>query len=242
MNVLRNVFGVARYERTMLMRTTRFRVLGLIGISIPLFFGVVLSIAETQGELTGRSESLGLSAFIPFYFYTYIQTVLIAFVAGNFRANDTKAEVEEVIAARPLSTAELVVGKYLGVVEALTVLSLAVLTLNLAIQAAKISITGEPFLLTPYLAYFLLMTMPALIFMSAFTFSLGATLRNTTAVALVSIAYIIAVLFFLGTRYGGIFDFGAFFAPLYFSDMMGLGDVSRVLEFRVFYLAIGVAL
>ena len=88
MNILSNIFGVARYERIMLMRTTRFRILGLIGIGIPLFMGVVLSIAETQGELDDRAVSLGLSAFIPFYFYTYLQTVLIAFVAGNFRAAD----------------------------------------------------------------------------------------------------------------------------------------------------------
>lgn len=242
MNLLSNIFGVARYERIMLMRTTRFRALGVIGILIPLFFGVALAIAESQGELNDRASALGLSAFIPFYVFTYIQTVMIAFVAGNFRAADEQAGVEEVIAARPLSTAELVAGKYLGVVEALTILSGCVLGLTLVIQAAKISITGEPFLLTPYLAYFLLMTMPALIFMSALTFFLGAALRNTTAVALVSVAYIIAVLFFLGTRYGGIFDFGAFFAPLYFSDMLGLGDITRVLEIRVFYMALATAL
>ena len=45
MNLLSNIFGVARYERIMLMRTTRFRALGVIGILIPLFFGVVLAIA-----------------------------------------------------------------------------------------------------------------------------------------------------------------------------------------------------
>jgi len=242
MNVLSNVFGVARYERIMLMRTTRFRVLGLAGVVIPLGIGVALAILESMGQIGGRFAALGLSGFIPFYVYTYIQTVMIAFVAGNFRVADERAEVGEVIAARPLTTAELVAGKYIGVVQALTVVSLCVLGLTLAIQAGKLSITGEPFLLTPYLTYFLLMTMPALIFMSALTFCLGAMLRNTTAVALVSVAYIIAVLFFLGTRYGGIFDFGAFFAPLYFSDMLGLGDITRVLEIRVFYMALAVAL
>ena len=244
MNILRNIFGVARYERIMLMRTTRFRALGLIGISIPTAQGIGLAIAETQGWLAegGQMAALGLSGFMPFYMYTYFQTILIAFVAGNFRAVDERAGVEEVISSRPLTTTELVTGKYVGVVQALTTLSLCVLVLTLAIQAAKMSITGDPFLLTPYLAYFSLMTFPALIFMSALTFFLGATLRNTTATALVSIAYIIAVLFFLGTRYGGIFDFGAFFAPLYFSDMAGLGDVTRVLQIRVFYLTLSAAL
>lgn len=241
MSLLSNIFGVARYERMMLMRTTRFRALGLIGMGIPLFFGVGFAIAETLGDLEGGS-AFGLSAFIPFYFYTYVQTVVIAFVAGNFHAADTRAEVSEVIAARPLSTAELVLGKYLGVVEALAVLSLAVAGLILGIQAAKLSITGQPFLITPYLVYIFLMTLPGLIFMSALTFSLGAVLRNPTAVALVSIAYIIAVLFFLGTRYGGIFDFGAFFAPLFFSDMMGLGDLTRLLQIRAFYMVLAAGL
>jgi len=207
-----------------------------------VFFGIVLSIAESRGEIGEGASAFGLSAFIPFYFYTYIQTVVIAFVAGGFRAADEQAQVEEVIAARPLSTAELVLGKYLGVASSLTILSLAVASLTIGIQAAKISITGSPFAVTPYFAYFFLMTLPALIFMSALTFSLGAVLRNQTAVALVAIAYVIGVLFFLGTRYGGIFDFGAFFAPLFFSDMIGLGDITRILEIRLFYMALAAAL
>ena len=242
MSTLRNILGVARYERIMLMRTTRFRALGLIGVAIPVGFGVVLAIAEAHGDMPGNASAFGASAFIPFYFFTYVQTVLVAFVAGNFRAADEKAQIDEVIAARPLSTAELVVGKYVGVLQAMIALSLCVVVLTLAIQAAKISVTHEPFLVAPYFGYFFLMMLPALIFMSALTFSLGALLRNQTAVALVAIAYVITVLFFLGTRYGGIFDFGAFFAPLFYSDMVGLGDISRVLEIRFFYLALAAAL
>ena len=238
MTILRNILGVARYERIMLMRTTRFRALALIGIAIPIFFGVALSIAETMGQMSESTSVFGYSAFIPFYFFTYTQTILIAFVAGNFRAADEQAQVVEVIAARPLSTAELVIGKYVGIVEALVGLSTLVAALTIGIQAAKISILGTPFLLTPYLYYFFLMMLPALIFMSALTFSLGVILHNRTAVALVSIAYIIAVLFFLGTRYGGLFDFGAFFAPLFYSDMAGIGDISRLIEIRYFYLTI----
>ena len=41
MNTLRNILGVARYERIMLMRTTRFRILGLIGIGILGAYGAV---------------------------------------------------------------------------------------------------------------------------------------------------------------------------------------------------------
>ena len=77
MNLLSNIFGVARYERIMLMRTTRFRALGLAGVVIPLGIGLALAIPESMGATEGRFAALGLSGFIPFYVYTYIQTVMI---------------------------------------------------------------------------------------------------------------------------------------------------------------------
>ncbi len=242
MTALRNIISVAHYERIMLTRTTRFRFLGFVGIAIPMFFGVVLAIAETFGEITESASVFGLSAFVPFYFYTYAQTVLTAFVAGNFRAADDHAEVGEVIAVRPMSTAQIVLGKYLGVLQALAGLGALVALLTMAIQAAKLSIIDAPFILTPYFYYFFLMLLPALIFMSALTFSLGAIFRNRTVVALVSVAYVLAVLFYLGFQYDGLFDFGAFFAPLFYSDMLGVGDIGRLLQIRVMYLALSFAL
>ncbi len=236
MNAIKNILGVARYERKMLLRTTKFRILGGIGVAIPVLQGIGLAIAEANGIDFG--SVIGLGAYVPFYVYSYLQAVVIAFIVGDFRAADERAEIYEVVAARPISTAELVAGKYLGVVGALLTLSLGVLVLALAIQAAKISITKTPFTVKPYLIYLLLMNVPGLIFMSAMTFFLGALLRRQTAVTLVTIAYGLAVLFFLGRRYGGIYDFGAFFAPLFYSDLIGLGDVERVIDQRLFYLAL----
>ncbi len=240
MSALRNILGVARYERIMLMRTTRFRVVGIAGISLPIFMGVVLGILEARGLQS--STLFGLGAIIPFYAYSYLQAVVVAFLAGDVRAADERAHVYEVGAVRPLSTTELVVGKYFGVLQALTSLSLVVMLITMAIQGAKLSVMGTPFRLEPYLGYFFIMTLPALIYMAALTFFLGSLLRNRAAVALVVIAYIIGVIFFLGDRYGGIFDFGAFFAPIFYSDMLGFGDLTRVIELRLFYIALAVAL
>ena len=240
MDSWRQIMGIARYERTMLMRSVRFRVLGGIGVAIPFLLGVLLAVLEARG--VEFDSGLGLGAFIPFYVYSYLLTIVIAFVVGDFRAADEGAGVYEVVASRPVATAALVLGKYLGVLEALTLLSLAVLGLTMALQVAKLSLLGTPFALEPYLTYLLLMTLPALVYMSALTFFLGAVLRQQTAVALVAVAYTLAVLFFLGERYGGIYDFGAFFAPLYYSDMIGLGDIGRVVEQRLFYLALALLL
>jgi ABC-type transport system involved in multi-copper enzyme maturation permease subunit len=236
MKALSNILGVARYERKMLLRTTKFRVLGGMGVAIPVIVGGGLAVAEARG-VDFESVS-GMGAYIPFYIYTYLQTVVIAFIVGDFRAADERAGISEVVASRPISTAELVIGKYLGVVGALATLSVAVLVLTLLIQAAKISITGTPFAIRPYVTYLLLMNLPGLVYMSAVTFFLGSLLRRQSAVTLVSIAYALSVLFFLGRRYGGIYDFGSFFAPIFYSDLLGLGDISRIIEIRVFYIVL----
>ncbi len=230
------ILSVAWYERKMLMRTTRFRILGGIGVLIPAVLGVGLAIAEARGV---EFESVsGIGAYMPFFVYSFLQTVVIAFVVGDFRAADERAGIYEVVAARPLSTAELVMGKYLGVLGALFTLSMVVLVLSLGVHAAKISITGAPFDIRPYLAYLLLLNLPGLIYMSALTFFLGAVLRRQAAVTVLTIAYVLIVLLFLGRRYGGIYDFGAFFAPVFYSDMLGLGDIRRVVEIRFFYMMV----
>ena len=147
MKVLSNILGVANYERKMLLRTTRFRILGGIGVAIPVAVGGFLAVLEANGvEL---ESTVGLGAYVPFYIYSYLQAVMIAFIVGDFRASDERAGVYEVVGSRPISTTELVAGKYLGVVGALLTLSLGILGLTLAIQAAKISGTGNPFTLRP---------------------------------------------------------------------------------------------
>ena len=235
-SVFRNILGVARYERKMLLRTTKFRILGSIGVCIPVLLGIVFALIEANGvELP-----IGMDAYMPFWMYSFLQTVVIAFIVGDFRAADEQAHIYEVVAGRPVSTAELVAGKYLGIVSALVLLSLGVLILTLGIQAAKISITGNPFNVEPYIGYLVLMNLPALIFMSSLTFFLGALLRRQAAVALIAIGYLLAVMMFLGRRYDGIYDFGAFFQPLYYSDLIGLADVTQVGLQRLFYVLLGI--
>ena len=47
--VYHNIASVARYERMMMFRSTRFRVLGTLGLASPVFIGVMLAIAEARG-------------------------------------------------------------------------------------------------------------------------------------------------------------------------------------------------
>lgn len=236
LSIFHNVWGVARYERKMLLRTTKFRILGGLGMSIPVLLGVGFAIAEANGA----ELPVGIDSYVPFLVYSFLQTIVIAFIVGDFRSADEQAHIYEVVAGRPISIAELVAGKYLGIVSALVFLSLGVLLLTLSIQAAKISMTGNPFIIEPYIGYLVFMNLPALIFMSSVTFFLGALLRRQAAVALIVIGYLLAVILFLGKRYNGIYDFGGFFSPLYYSDLIGLADITQVGLQRLFYVVLGI--
>ena len=65
MNTVFTILSVAGYERKMLMRTIRFRILGGIGVLIPLVLGIGLAIAESRGV---EFESVsGIGAYMPFF-------------------------------------------------------------------------------------------------------------------------------------------------------------------------------
>ncbi len=230
-SIFHNILGVARYERRMLLRTTKFRILGGLALGIPVFRGIWATINET--------EQIGTEFYILFIVYIFLQTLFIPFLVGSFRSADERAHIDEVVAGRPISTAELVAGKYLGVISALFFLSLVVLILILGIQVALISMTGDPFTIEPYLLYLVFMNLPALIFLSSLTFFLGVLLRRPAAAALIATAYLFVVMLYLGERYPGIFDFIGMFFRIHVSALMGMGDMTQVGLQRLFYVLLG---
>ena len=233
-SVFHNTLGVARYERRMLIRTVKFWIWS--GLAVGIFILNGIRIAMFPGM------SPGTEAYAQLLTYTLFQCLVIPFLMGSFRAADQRARIDEVVAGRPISTAELVVGKYLGGVSALFFLSLGGLILALGIQAATISMTGDAFAIEPYLLYLALINLPALIFLSSLTFFLGVLLRQPIAAALIATAYSLSIILFFGERYGGIYDFGSFYLRMHYSDLMGLGDVTQVGLQRVLYIFLGLGL
>ena len=236
LSIFHNIIGVAGYERKMLLRTTKFRILGILPLGIFVYYSIRLAI-DTEFGMTPGKESYFL-----FLIYTLFQAVVIPFLAGSFRAGDENAHIYEVVAGRPISTAELVTGKYLGTVSALFFFSLGILFLTLGLQAAMISITGNPFTIEPYILYLVLLNLPALIFMTSLTFFLCVLLRRPVAAALVATAYSLAVILYLGKQYPDIFDFVCIAIHLDYSDLMGLGDMTRVGFQRVLFVLLGLGL
>ena len=231
--IFHNILGVAHYEHKMLWRTTKFRILG--GLSVIFLIYRIITLITNETEL-----SAGIVFYSPFLLYTLFQSLCIPFLVGSFRAADEQAHMYEVVASRPISTSELVVGKYLGAVGAFSFLSLGILLFSLSIQAARISLTGSPFVVEPHIFYLVFLNLPALIFLSSLTFFLGVLLRQQLAAALVVTAYSLATILFLGKQYPEIFDFGGFSTPLYYSDLIGFEDIPQAGLQRLFFVFLGI--
>ncbi len=239
LSALHNILGVARYECKMLLRTTKFRILGGLTVCIYVCLGINFALGFWNKAHKGLE---GYESYVLFLVYTTFQALVIPFLAGSFRTADENAHIYEVVAGRPISTAALVVGKYLGTVSAFFFFSLSVLILALSIQAAEISMADNPFTIEPYLLYLLLLNFPTLIFLSSLTFFLGVLLRRPIAAALIVTTYsFAAILFFSGSQYFNVgFDFLGLDDYMGYSDLMGIGNITQVGLQRLFYVLLGI--
>ncbi|MCG8604842.1 hypothetical protein MJD09_07580 [bacterium] len=243
LNSLRYILTIASIERTMLYRTAKFWVLAGIGVAFIIFFLVIMTIVTfVDDSFPGEFLLQGTDAYLALYFFSYIQVIIIIFVAGDFRKAEEKARLDEVMLSQPMTTANWVLGKYLGVVSAILYLNLFLLLLATVGRVIKALFLGAGFNIIPFLQYFGMVTLPSILFMTALLFFLVSLLRAQSIAVVVSLGYVASILFYFRHKFLGLFDYGAFFAPLFSSDFIGFGDIEQVLWQRLFFVLLAFTL
>ncbi|NUM76234.1 hypothetical protein HUU40_17865 [candidate division KSB1 bacterium] len=240
---LRYILTIAAAERMMLYRTAKFWVLAGIGVLIILFFLVAMTIASiVDTGAPGEFLLTGTDAFLAIYFFSYVQAILIIFVAGDFHKAEEKSRLEQVMLSRPMTTANWVMGKYLGIVSGLFYLNLFLIALATIGRVFKVIFMGADFNILPFLKYVTIAALPAMLFMTSLVFFLVSLLRSQALAIILPLGYVAAILFYFHHQYLGLLDYGAFFAPLFHSDLIGFGDITRVLWQRLFFVLLAIAL
>lgn len=237
------IFAVAKYESLMLLRTWKFWILAIIGMSIPLLMVVTFTLLTYFGEIDeGIFYIKDTTAYLLFYFYNYIVGLVIVFLCSDFFAKDRKSKVEEVITSRAISNTEYITGKYLGVVVPLSVLSLIVVLLSTIFT----SIFLKTFTLYSFLRFFFLINLPTIIFLTAFIIFISSFVRNPGIVFVLIAAYITVTIIivvkkmFSANELFRLLDFGCFFIPLFPSEIIGIPNIEKYLQQRLFYILFGV--
>ncbi|MFQ5637379.1 MAG: hypothetical protein ACE5IR_05235 [bacterium] len=239
LNSIKYILAIAEYERKMLYRKPKFWILAGIGVLFIIFFLFVMTLISIIGtRIPGEFLLEATDAYLALYFFSYLQAVLIIFVAGDFRSAEEKARLDEVMLSKPMTTANWVIGKYLGVVSALFYLNFFLLFLATVGRFIKVLMTGAGFNILPFLEYFVIASVPSILFMTAMMFFLVSLLRSQAFALLVSGGYVASIWFYFHHKFQGLLDYGCFFAPLFWSDFIGFGDIHIILLQRLFFVVL----
>jgi ABC-type transport system involved in multi-copper enzyme maturation permease subunit len=196
-NTLRNIAIIASNERRMLYRQARFWVLTIIGLVGILFFMVVMTIITiVEDNIPGEFLLEGTDAYLALYFFSYLQAILIIFIAGDFRKSEEKSQLDQVMLSRPMTTANWVIGKYAGVVSAVLLVNVFLIMVATIGRTMKVIFAGAGFNVLPFFKYFVIASLPSILFMSAFMFFLVSLFRAQAVAVIVSLGYVAGILFY----------------------------------------------
>ena len=231
--------SIALYETKTLLRSWFFRIFAIIAIAFLVFFNFGVLIQSNGG--TGMWEMKGLPSLIPYVnllFLNVVQAIIAIFLASDFLKRDKKLDTTEVIYMRPMTNGEYVIGKTLGNLLVFVVLNLIILSIALVFNliTKNVEINGMA-----YLYYFLLISLPTLVFIMGLSFLVMSLIKNQAVTFVVMLGYVAISLFYLQDKFYYLFDYMAFNIPLTFSDFVGFGNLHTILVHRGMYFSLGIA-
>ncbi len=236
---IHNIRSIARYETKTLLRSWFFRIFAILAIVFLSFFNFGVLIESSGGA--GEWSIKGLSSIIPYVnllFLNVVQAVIAIFLASDFLKRDKKLDTTEVIYMRPMTNGEYVLGKTLGNFVVFIVLNLIILAIALLFNLITKN-TGVNAM--AYLSYFLVISVPTLIFIMGLSFLVMSLLRNQAVTFVVLLGYVAISLFYLRNKFYYLFDYMAYNIPLTMSDFVGFGNQETILIHRGMYLLLGIA-
>lgn len=238
---IHNIHTIARYEVKLLKRSWLFRIFTILA-----FFGITIATMSYLTPIFGHFQEIwpreAVASQFPFFpnmLYNIAQSVIAVFLAGNFLKRDKKLDTAEVIYVRPMSNADYVIGKTLGIVEVFFSLNIIVLIIA---AFFNIVIAKSPFSLFPYLFYLFTISLPSLLFVLGLSFVAMCLLKNQAVTFVVMLGIIGVVFFYIKDACFGVFDFFGVNIPTAFSEITGHSDLSMFLLQRTAFLLAGAGL
>ncbi len=232
-----NFNTVARFESKTLMRSWFLRIFAIIALLVLILFNILVS----QQEFSPRILR-GLPTNIPYgslLIFNVIQAVIASFLATDFMKRDKKQDTTEVIYVRPLSNGEYIWGKIYGNLRVFLALNVLILIIPLIFTLVTKDMVFDPL---GYGLYFVLISIPTLLFIFGLSFFLMALIRNQAVVLLILLGYIALTLFYLNDKLFYIFDYMSFNIPMMWSEFTGLANPDRIILHKALYITLGLSL
>lgn len=235
MTFLSNIQSVAKYESKLLIRSWFFRVFTVLAITIISFLNFGLFVSENGSMWIATS----IPSNIPYLILLLLNTgqaVIAIFLASDFLKRDKKLDTSEVFYVRPLSNAEYVMGKIWGNLRVFLLLNIIIMVITAAFNLTL----GEVDWIA-YVLYFLLISVPTLIFIIGLSIFLMLVLKNQALTFVLLLGYIGLTVFYIEDKFYYLFDYMAYSLPLVKSTIIGFSNWHVILNHRAIYLFAGLA-
>lgn len=232
-----NITSIAKYEITTLLRSWFFRIFALIAIAVLFFFNMVVLVMEDGGNWNLKAIS-SIIPYVNLLMLNTVQAIIAIFLASDFLKRDKKLDTTDVIYIRSMSNGEYVAGKTIGNLVVFIILNLIVLSEALIFNMISADV---PVNWMAYLNYFLIISLPTLIFILGLSFFVMSVLKNQAITFILLLGYVAVTIFYLNTKYYYLFDYMAYSMPLLNSDFIGFGNLHTIIIHRGMYACFGIS-
>ncbi|MDP2890654.1 MAG: hypothetical protein Q8P34_17035 [Bacteroidota bacterium] len=234
---LHNITSIAKYEITTLLRSWFFRIFALLAMVILFFFNMAV-LTMNQGNNWDMKAISSAIPYVNLLLLNTVQAIIAIFLASDFLKRDKKLDTTDVIYIRSMSNGEYVAGKTIGNLVVFIILNLIILT-----EALIFNLIAEDVAVNwlAYLQYFLIISLPTLIFILGLSFFVMSILKNQAITFIILLGYVAITIFYLNTKFYYLFDYMAYSMPLLNSDFIGFGNLPAIIIHRGMYTCFGIA-
>ncbi|MCF8241804.1 MAG: hypothetical protein K9J16_10490 [Melioribacteraceae bacterium] len=234
-----NIWTVSKFEIKTLWRSWFFRIFAILSLALLFLFNLIAFTDVTGGFiwrfLYGMTSSIPYSNLL---MLNLAQAVITIFLASDFLKRDKKLDTTEAIYIRSISNSDYVLGKTFGILVIFFVLDFIVMLMAAVFNVINLDAQFNIFI---YFYYFLLLSLPTLIFITGFAFLLMTLIRNQAVTFIVLLGYIGVTLLYLGPKFYSAFDYIGFSVPMMYSDFVGFGNIGNLILQRGAYILFGLS-
>lgn len=236
MSFIYHIQSVAKYESKLLVRSWFFRIFMVLALVILGFFNFAMLVVENGGSFWMAKAVPSNIAYINLLLLNTGQAVIAVFLASDFLKRDKKLDTSEVFYVRPLSNAEYVIGKIWGNLRVFLLLNLMIMAIallfNFIAQGTSVDWLAYP-------TYFLLISVPTLVFIIGLSIFLMLVLKNQALTFIILLGYIGLTLFYIQDKFYYLFDYMTYNLPLFKSSVVGFSNLELLINHRAIYFFAG---
>lgn len=238
MSFITNIQSVAKYESKILIRSWFFKVFTALAILILGLLDFGFLAADGGGGMWILKAIPSNLPYLNLLLLNTGQAVICIFLSSEFLKRDKKLDTSEVFYVRPLSNAEYVIGKIWGNLRVFLILNLIIMAIALLFNVIA---SGMGIDWLSYLVYFLLISIPTLVFIIGLSIFLMLVLKNQALTFIILLGYIGLTLFYIGDKFYYLFDYMAYSLPLTKSTIVGFTNPEAIFNHRAIYFFAGLA-